>query len=323
MAPSPANWATDFRAGRTPDGGRWRRMFFLNVCTVMPFRNLVYKRRDQPYCIRLAAPLKRLRRCLDVSLLSPDCNLIHFESKRPRHQATLIWDLTVAIQDFGGRENFREGTVGEVGSKVTVTGIDTEGKLRENDSCGMTPKKLLRISGMVVTTILPAGMLWLALKIRERRQRAEEEAIIKRSEDWVLTATAMACEEDGRADLEDILAFCDVIHHGIPQYEELDSALRRLAQAGHVIREGQYYRCSGEALAAYEKLRGGKLSLMVEGMRVFIGPAGNGRRRSRDKRPSMISHFDYEWALRGYRKEARAKMREAITRQLANLEAEG
>lgn len=207
---------------------------------------------------------------------------------------------------------------------MTVPDVDTEGKLRENGSCGMTPKKLLRISGMVVSTILPAGMLWLALKIRQRRQRAEEEAIIKRSEDWVLTAIVMACEEDGRSELEDILAFCDVIHHGIPGYEELDAALRSLTQAGHVIREGQYYRCSGEAVAAYGKLRGGKLPLMVEGMRVFIGPAGNGgRRRSKGKRAAIISHFDYEWALRGYRKEARAKMREAITRQLANLEAGG
>ena len=186
----------------------------------------------------------------------------------------------------------------------------------------MTPKKLLRISGMVASTILPAGMLWLALKIRQRRKRvAVLGETVRRSEDLVLTATAMACEENGRSELAGILTICDAIQHAIPGYEELDAALCRLMQAGHVIREGQYYRCSAAALAAYGKLRGGTLSLMVEGMRVFIGPAADAGLRSSEKRASIISHFDYEWALRGYRNSARAKMREAITRQLANLEA--
>ena len=196
---------------------------------------------------------------------------------------------------------------------------------KENRNRGMTPKKLLRISGMVVSTILPAGMLWLALKIRQRRKRAAApEETVRRSEDWVLTATAMACEENGRTELAGILTFCDVIQHAIPGYEELDAALHWLMQAGHVIREGQYYRCSAEALAAYGKLRSeqAKLPQIVEGMRMFIGPAlGAGDRRTEDKRALIISHFDYEWALRGYRNSARAKMREAITRQLANLEA--
>ena len=89
----------------------------------------------------------------------------------------------------------------------------------------MTPKKLLRISGMVASTILPAGMLWLALKIRQRKRVAVLGETARRSEDWVLTATTMACEDGGQTELVNILTFCDFIQHAIPGRAQYSTSL--------------------------------------------------------------------------------------------------